>query len=293
MKIYRTRKAKENILNTYDRLLEAWGTEVLPVKVPTRYGTTHINVFGREDAPPVVLFHGVGDDSALMWIYNAATLAPHFRLYAVDTLGGPGKSIPNENYTKEFENAEWIDDLLDGLELKQVDLAGVSHGGYLVQYYAVHRPERVGRVVSMASGVPAESAGHPMKTMLRVFLPEALFPTKKNVIKLLTKLTGKNTAVFTDNPLIVEHYTYLLRGYNNMAMSFHKVNTFTNDQINGLRGKTLYLIGERDPFYILGGGAVLQTYQMNRRLFEDTGHGINHEMADDINPILIEYFSRS
>lgn len=293
MKIYRTRKAKENILNTYDRLLEAWGTEVLPVKVPTRYGTTHINVFGREDAPPVVLFHGVGDDSALMWIYNAAALAPHFRLYAVDTLGGPGKSIPNENYTKEFENVEWIDDLLDGLELKQVDLAGVSHGGYLVQYYAVHRPERVGRVVSMASGVPAESAGHPMKTMLRVFLPEALFPTKKNVIKLLTKLTGKNTSVFTDNPLIVEHYTYLLRGYNNMAMSFHKVNTFTNDQINGLRGKTLYLIGERDPFYILGGGAVLQTYQMNRRLFEDTGHGINHEMADDINPILIEYFSRS
>lgn len=293
MKIYRTRRAKENILNTYDRLLEAWGTEVLPVKVPTRYGTTHINVFGREDAPPVVLFHGVGDDSALMWIYNAAALAPHFRLYAVDTLGGPGKSIPNENYTKEFENAEWIDDLLDGLELKQVDLAGVSHGGYLAQYYAVHRPERVGRVVSMASGVPAESAGHPMKTMLRVFLPEALFPTKKNVIKLLTKLTGKNTAVFTDNPLIVEHYTYLLRGYNNMAMSFHKVNTFTNDQINDLRGKTLYLIGERDPFYILGGGAVLQTYQMNRRLFEDTGHGINHEMADDINPILIEYFSRS
>lgn len=292
MKIYRTKKAKENILNTYDCLLEAWGIEVLPVKVPTRYGITHINVFGKEDAPPVVLFHGVGDDSALMWIYNAAALAPHFRLYAVDTLGGPGKSIPNENYTNEFEDAEWIDDLLDGLELKQVDLAGVSHGGYLAQYYAVHRPQRVGRVVSMASSVPAEPAGHPMKTMLRVFLPEALVPTKKNVVKLLTKLTGENTAVFIDNPLIVEHYTYLLRGYNNMAMRFHKVNAFTNDQIDGLRGKTLYLIGMRDPFYILGGGAVLQTYQMNRRLFENTGHGINHEIAYDINAILIEYFSR-
>lgn len=292
MKIYRTKKAKENILTTYDGLLEAWGTEVLPVQVPTRYGITHVNVFGREDAPPVVLFHGVGDDSALMWIYNAAALAPHFRLYAVDTLGGPGKSIPNENYTEEFEDAEWIDDLLDGLELKQVDLAGVSHGGYLAQYYAIHRPERVGRVVSMASSVPAEPAGHPMKTMLRVFLPEALFPTKKNVIKLLTKLTGKNIAVFIDNPLIVEHYTYLLRGYNNMAMRFHKVHAFTNDQIDSLRGKTLYLMGERDPFYILGGGAALQTYQMNRRLFEDAGHGINHEIAHEINPILIEYFSR-
>lgn len=292
MKIYRTVKAKENILKTYDGLLEAWGTEVLPVQVPTCYGLTHVNVFGREDAAPIVLFHGVGDDSALMWIYNAAALAPHFRLYAVDTLGGPGKSIPNEHYTKEFDDAEWIDDLLNGLGLKQVDLAGVSHGGYLAQYYAIHRPERVQRVVSMASSVPAGSAGNPMKTMLRVFLPEALFPTKRNVIKLLAKLTGKNTAAFTDNPLIVEHYTYLLRGYNNMAMSFHKVNSFTDDQIDSLREKTLYLMGKADPFYILGGGTALQTYKMNRRLFEDTGHGINHEMADEINHILIEYFSR-
>lgn len=293
MNIYRTKKSKENILNTYDRLLEAWGIEVLSVKMPTRYGVTHVNVCGREDAPPVVLFHGVGDDSALMWIYNAAALAPHFRLYAVDTLGGPGKSVPNENYTKEFEDAVWIDDLLDGLGLQQVDIAGVSHGGYLAQYYAVHRPERVRSVVSMASSVPAGPTGNPMKTMLRIFLPEALFPTHKNIMKLLTKLSGKNAAVFTDNPLIVEHYTYLLRGYNNMAMGFHKVGAFTSDQIDDLRGKTLYLIGKRDPFYRLGGGAALQTCQMNSRLFEDAGHGINHEMADEINQILIEHFSRS
>lgn len=131
-----------------------------------------------------------------------------------------------------------------------------------------------------------------MKTMLRVFLPEALFPTKRNVIKLLTKLTGNNSTAFTGNPLLLEHFTYLLRGYNNMAMRYHKVNSFEDKQIDSIRGKTLYLVGEADPFSILGGKAALRTYKMNASLFKDTGHGINHEIANEINPILIDYFRR-
>ncbi len=293
MKIYRTSKAEKNILRTYDRLLEAWGTEVLPTKVSTRYGVTHVNVFGKAGAAPIILFHGVGDDSALMWIYNAAALAPHFRLYAVDTLGGPGKSVPNENYTKEFDDADWIDDLMDGLGLEQVDMAGVSHGGYLAQYYALHRPKRVRKVASMASSVPEGAAGNTMKMMLRIFMPEALFPTKRNVVKLLTKLTGKNSAAFTDHPLLLEHFTYLLRGYNNMAMRYHKVSGFTDEQIDSIRGKTLYLVGEADPFYILGGNEAFRKYKMNKHLFEDTGHGINHEISEEINRILIDYFAEA
>ncbi|MFD1179333.1 alpha/beta fold hydrolase [Paenibacillus puldeungensis] len=292
MKIYRTQKAQRNILSTYDRLLAEWGTEVSQIDIMTRYGSTHVNMFGEADAPPILLFHGVGDDSALMWIYNAAALAPHFRLYAVDTLGGPGKSIPNTSYNKEFDDAVWIDDILDCLELEHVDIAGVSHGGYLAQYYALVRPERVGKVISMASSVSAGSAGNPVKTMLRIFLPEALFPTKQNTKKLLMKLSGRNSAAFTGNPLIVEHFTYLMRGYNNMAMGYHKVTGFTDEQIDLIRSKVLYLVGEADPFSQLGGKAVLEKYQMNVQFFDDVGHGINHEIADEINRILIEYFSK-
>lgn len=64
---------------------------------------------GTEDSPALVLFHGVGDDSALMWIYNAPELGRHFHLYAIDTMGGPGKSVPNGNYNKEFDDVRWID----------------------------------------------------------------------------------------------------------------------------------------------------------------------------------------
>ncbi|WP_150273827.1 alpha/beta fold hydrolase [Paenibacillus tepidiphilus] len=290
MKVYRSKSSRQKIHSTYDRLLASWGVETEPLDLPTRYGTTHVHVFGNPEAQPVVLFHGVGDDSALMWIYNAAALAAHFRLYAVDTLGGPGKSVPDSGYNGHFEQAVWIDEVLDGLGLDRVYAAGVSNGAYLVQHYMVARPERVIRAVAMASSVPAGAQANPMSAMLKIFLPEALIPTKRNIRKLLLKLSGDNSAAFTGNPLIVEHYTHLLRGFNTMAMRYHKVTGFTDAEIDGLRDKVLYLTGEADPFAKMGGLAALEKYRMKLRRFPGVGHGINHELPQEINAAITEFF---
>jgi pimeloyl-ACP methyl ester carboxylesterase len=125
--------------------------------------------------------------------------------------------------------------------------------------------------------------------MLKVFFPEALFPTKRNIEKLMKKLSGKNSGAFTGNPLLMEHFTCLLKGFNNMAMRFHKVTGFADGQIDRLRDKVLYLVGEADPFAVMGGKAALEKYNMNARFFADVGHGINHEIADEINNIIIEH----
>ena len=64
--------------------------------------------------------------------FNDPTLRGHFHLYAVDTLDGPGKSVPNGNCNKDFDDILWIDGVLDGLGTGRALFAGVSHGGYLV-----------------------------------------------------------------------------------------------------------------------------------------------------------------
>lgn len=89
--------------------------------------------------------------------------------------------------------------------------------------------------------------------------------------------------------MVLEHFTYLLRGYNNMAMQYHKVVAFSDEQIERIRSKVLYLVGEADPFAILGGKAALEENKMNVRFFPGVGHGINHEIDDEINSILIEH----
>ena len=151
MKKYRSEKSGQAILETYDRILSTWQCEtkerdydrILSTwqcetkerDVETEYGTTHVIECGAEEGPALVLFHGVGDDSALMWIYNAPELGKHFHLYAIDTMGGPGKSVPNENYNKEFDDVRWIDGVLDALGIGKAFFAGVSMGGYHHQHF--------------------------------------------------------------------------------------------------------------------------------------------------------------
>ncbi len=263
MKVYKNARAREHILKTYDRLLGAWETEVQEMDIPTAFGTTHVVACGDKHAPPLVLFHGVGDDSALMWLYNARALSSALRVFAVDTLGGPGKSRPNEKYGKGFSSLAWMDELMAGLAPDGVFLAGVSNGAYLAQLYGAYRPRRVKKILCMAGTLPVGSAG-PLKTMMRVFLPEALLPTEKNVAKLLRKLSGQNSGVFTENPLVMEHYTWLLKGFNNMTMRFHSLEHFSAEQIDAIRDKTRFLVGEADPFAMLGGLLVNCTVKDSR-----------------------------
>ena len=175
VKIFKSRQGGQKLLDSYDRLLGLWGVPVEESDVETRYGATHVVAAGDSNLPPLVLFHGVGDNSAIMWVYNAAALAAHFRLYAIDTMGGPGKSRPNGQYGKGFRQELWLDDVLDGLSLKQAYLAGVSNGAYLAQLYAARRPERVARCACLAGSL-ALGSGSPLPRMLRLFLPEALLP---------------------------------------------------------------------------------------------------------------------
>lgn len=291
MKVYRNARSKAQILSTYDALVVAWGIHTEEMDIATAYGTTHVIACGEKSLPPLILFHGVADDAALMWLYNAKGLAAHFRLYAIDTMGGPGKSCPNAGYNEQFDDVRWIDEVLAGLEVPDtVCTAGVSNGAYLAQLYALHRPERVRRAVCMAASVPTEDFGS-MKTMMKIFLPEALFPTRGNAVKLLEKLCGKNKSAFTGNPLLLAHFHALLKGYNNMAMRHHKLIPFTGAQIDAIRPKCLYLVGEEDPFAKLGDKEALTRHGMNAVFCPGVGHGINHEIPEEINGQIVAYLA--
>ena len=93
MKVYKSKEEQKKILQSYDKLLLQQGCDKSEYDIETIYGSTHVIECGDKNLPTLVLFHGVGDDSALMWIYNAAFLSKHFHIFAIDTIGGPGKTL--------------------------------------------------------------------------------------------------------------------------------------------------------------------------------------------------------
>ena len=83
------------------------------------------------------------------------------------------------------------------------------------------------------------------------------------------------------------HYKSLLKGFNNMAMGYHKLHAFTPEEVGQIRDKVTYLVGTEDPFEKIGGREVLEQNHMNAVFYEKAGHGLNHERAEEINRKMI------
>ncbi|MFF2017434.1 alpha/beta fold hydrolase [Paenibacillus sp. NPDC058177] len=281
-------EGKVLVYKSYQRLLDQWGIPVQEKDVPTSYGQTHIITAGQSIHPPLLLFHGVGDNSALMWIYNISELSKHFYVIAVDTIGGPGKSKPNTNYNKNFDQAIWIDQILQHLKFDSINIAGVSNGAYLASYYTITNPSKVNKMVGLAGGIKVS-----MLKMMMLFLPEALLPSSdRTTRKLLRKLCAPNTSiVFEENEELMSHWTYLLKYFNNRSMMFHKYRKFTTNELSILKEKAIYLIGEFDRLSNYPGAIEeLERNKITYKIIPNAGHGINHEQADRVNEELINYF---
>ncbi|CAM3586491.1 hypothetical protein [Marinicrinis lubricantis] len=75
---FKSASGMRQIYDSYNRLLEAWNIPVEERDIETSYGKTHLISAGDSQNPPLLLFHGTADNSAMMWIYNAKALAEHF-----------------------------------------------------------------------------------------------------------------------------------------------------------------------------------------------------------------------
>jgi pimeloyl-ACP methyl ester carboxylesterase len=107
----------------------------------------------QSDTTPLLFIHGTSS-SLLTWEASTEILKKDYRIIRVD-LPGFGLTGPNPDgsYSTSFNN-QFIDSLLDVLQLNRVIIAGNSLGGSIAWQYALHRPDRVkGLILVDAAGI--------------------------------------------------------------------------------------------------------------------------------------------
>ena len=113
-------------------------------------GGERIHVVEGGNGPPLLLVHGF-PSNAIAWSLVMRRLEPHRSMVAPDMVGfgrstrRPRRALGGEDY------ADRLAALLDALGLERVDVAGLSWGGSVVQRLAARHPERVNRLVLVAS----------------------------------------------------------------------------------------------------------------------------------------------
>jgi pimeloyl-ACP methyl ester carboxylesterase len=149
--IYKSPVGEKAIMAWYDDLLACWPTPCTTLNVASRYGTTFVIASGNESAPPLLLLHGAGSNSA-MWAGDVGEYSCIYRVYAVDLIGEPGKSAPVRPDWKSSAYTEWLGDVLDALKVERASLIGLSQGGWTALKFATSQPERVDKLVLLTPG---------------------------------------------------------------------------------------------------------------------------------------------
>lgn len=106
---------------------------------------------GPEDAPPLVLVGSVGSTTD-MWTPILGPLVEQFRVIRIDHRGhGGSTAAPQGSPSTLADLAEDVLGTLDDLGIARADYAGLSLGGMVGMWLAIHRPERVGRLALLCT----------------------------------------------------------------------------------------------------------------------------------------------
>jgi pimeloyl-ACP methyl ester carboxylesterase len=245
---FRTSEGEAAYLAAYDAALKAWPVPYEEIEIPTRFGTTHVVASGPKDAPSLVLLHGYMATST-MWAPNIADFSKAHRVYAVDVMGQPSKSIPGEPIRDRADFAAWLTATLDALHLNRVSLAGMSYGGWIALGYAVAAPERVQKLVLLSAGgfLPMVKQ-FTMRGMLMVFWP-MLF----TVISFMNWLGIKENRADPDTYCMgnVVNLTYLGLKHFRMPQETARVmpTMFSDADLRSIQMPTLVLFGDHEVIY--------------------------------------------
>jgi 3-oxoadipate enol-lactonase len=109
------------------------------------------HVHGNAGRPAVLLLHSIGCDAG-MWAQQAASLRDGYRVIGLDLRGHGASDAPPGDYTLERLGRDAAE-VLDAVGAASVHVCGLSLGGVVAQWMAVHRPERM-RTLTLANTTP-------------------------------------------------------------------------------------------------------------------------------------------
>lgn len=147
---FKSAEARERYLAHYEKRSQKWPVSYESKIVETSQGETYVRISGSGDSPPLVLLPSAGAPS-LIWIPNVEALSARFRVYAIDNIYDFGLSVPRQPFKTPDDLMDWLDELFDTLGLgNDINLIGLSYGGWLTSRYTLHSPERLRKVVMIA-----------------------------------------------------------------------------------------------------------------------------------------------
>jgi pimeloyl-ACP methyl ester carboxylesterase len=257
--------------------MKTWPVPYDEVDISDRFGVTHVVASGPRDAPPLVLLHGYWA-TLTMWTPNIADFSRDHRVYAIDVMGQPGKSVPGEPIRNAADYVAWLTAVLDALHLRRICLAGMSYGGWLALNYAAAAPERVQALVllSPAASVLALVKQFALRGMLMMLLPTRL--TVGAFMHWLGFKDGPDDRTGLESRAIALTYLGLKHFRFHRETSRIAPTVYSDSDLRATQVPTLLLMGDREVIYD-SANALSRARRLFPHLEGELVSGSSHDMT--------------
>jgi pimeloyl-ACP methyl ester carboxylesterase len=125
---------------------------------------THYTECG-DDGPAVVLCHGGGPGSSgeVGFAQLMPALGTKFQVYALDSVGGFGETDPYFPASEGVQSrVDQLEAFMDTLCIEKAVIGGNSQGAWVAAKYAIEHPDRIDKLVLIASNTIAGAMGMEM-----------------------------------------------------------------------------------------------------------------------------------
>lgn len=277
MSIYTSAQGERLVRERYEQQLAAWPVPSRRHEIATSSGRTFALTCGDDDAPPVVLLHGSGANSAV-WHDGIELLAAGHRVVLVDLLGEPGLSDPVRLDLSTGDTAVWLGEVLDGLGVGRTVLAGLSLGGWTAADFAARHPERVRRLALLCpAGIGRQTIGKVAPAFLLNLLGAR---GRRRSAEIVTGLDAR------EHPEVFEE---IGRMFGHFRPRTERFPVFDDETLRRLTMPVLVVLGERDRVFDPVG-----TERRVRRLVEDVRvevvPGAGHALLGQV-PRIVEFLA--
>ncbi len=284
--IYRSDDVRSQFHAIYDAKMEGWPLPFEDRYLETEYGVVHVVVSGAADGPPVLLLHASGV-SSWSWRANAAELGAHFRLYAIDTIGDAGRSeyrnLSHVLRSREDQAALYAG-IMDQLGIEDTAIVvGASEGGFIASNLAVHRPDRVERLVLLGPMGYTGATGAVLRIMGAQYVP--LEPIQNATFRW----------AFSDAPHVISEFEEWFRLLMSETLPVKVAPLpLPEAERQSIVAPTLFVFGTRDN--LVGdpetARALVSDVPNGRVEIVDAGHLMAVENASAINAIILDFLAR-
>ncbi|MEC3432117.1 alpha/beta hydrolase [Bacillus thuringiensis serovar nigeriensis] len=287
---FTSEKGKEDFQIAYDESMALLPKPNDTKNIKTKYGTIRAYYFTKEEnkhKEPILLLPGRGA-STPMWVPNLEGLREKRPVYTIDLLGEPGMSVQTKVIENQKQQAEWLNEVIEGLGLERVHIVGVSIGGWTTMNLARYNPEHIATASLLD---PVFVFAQISIKMILASIPVSVPIVPKFLREKMLSYVAGGAEASDDEPIA----KLIESGMRNYKLKTPAPDLFSKEDLKNIDMPVLALIAEKSTMH-----NSVKAVETGKKYVKDidivnwknASHAINGEFSNEVNARILDFVEK-